>query len=93
MHTATFRAKVAVAALRGDSTIAEVTEKFEIHPNQVTAWKVQLMEHGLKAFGEKAVGTPAPYIAKIEATTGRLILENGSLESALIKARLLCAKI
>jgi len=59
-HLATFRAQVAVAALRGDKTIAEIAEKFEVHPNQVMAWKAQLLEHSSEAFGEKADGTPAP---------------------------------
>ena len=57
-HSATFKAQVAVAALRGDKTIAEITEKFEVHPNQVTAWKAQLLERSSEAFGEKADGTP-----------------------------------
>ena len=91
-HSATFKAQVAVAALRGDKTIAEVAEKFEVHPNQVTAWKAQLLERSSEVFGEKADGTPAPNIEKMEAKIGRLTLENDFLESALVKAGLLSAK-
>ena len=91
-HSATFKAQVAVAALRGDKTIAEIAEKFEVHPNQVTAWKAQLLERSSEVFGEKADGTPAPNIEKMEAKIGRLTLENDFLESALVKAGLLSAK-
>ena len=91
-HSATFIAQVAVAALWGDKTIAEIAEKFEVHPNQVTAWKAQLLERSSEAFGEKADGTPAPNIEKMEAKIGRLTLENDFLESALVKAGLLSAK-
>ena len=91
-HSATFKAQVAVAALRGDKTIAEVAEKFEVHPNQVTAWKAQLLERSSEVFGEKADGTPAPNIEKMEAKIGRLTLENDFLGGALTKAGLLSAR-
>jgi len=55
-----FMTQVTVAALRGDKTIAEIAKKFEVHPNQVTAWKAQLLERSSEAFGEEADGTPAP---------------------------------
>ncbi len=83
---------MAVAALRGDKTIAEIAEKIEVHPNQVTAWIAQLLERSSEAFGEKADGTPATNIEKTEAKIGRLTLENDFLESALMKAGLLSAK-
>ena len=75
-HAATFKAQVAVAALRGDKTFAEIADKFEIHPNQLTAYKAQLLERSSEAFGKKADGTPAPNIEKMEAKIGRLTLEN-----------------
>jgi transposase len=91
-NSATFKAQVAVAALRGDKTIAEVAEKFEVHPNQVTAWKARLLERSSEAFGEKADGTPAPIIEKMEAKIGTLTLENEFLESSLVKVGLLSGK-
>ena len=87
-HSATFKAQVSVATLRGDKTVAE---KFDVYTNQVTAWKAQLLERSSKAFGEQADGTPAPNIEKMETKIGRLTLQNDFLESALIKAGLLSA--
>ena len=83
---------MAVAALRGHKTVGELAEKFEVHPNQIDAWKAQLLERSSEVFGEKADGTPAPNIEKMEAKIGRLTLENDFLESALVKAGLLSAK-
>jgi transposase len=41
-HSAVFKAKVAIAAIKGDRTIAQIAEQFDVHPNQVTTWKAQL---------------------------------------------------
>jgi transposase-like protein len=41
-HTPTFKAKVALAALKGDRTLAQLAEQFDVHPNQITSWKAQL---------------------------------------------------
>ena len=83
---------MAVAALRGDKTVGELGETFEVHPNQIATGKAQLLERSSEVFGEKADGTPAPNIEKMEAKIGRLTLENDFLESALVKAGLLSAK-
>jgi transposase-like protein len=41
-HTPAFKAKVALAAIKGDRTLAQPAEQFDVHPNQITSWKAQL---------------------------------------------------
>ena len=53
-HTPAFKALVAVAALREDRTLAELTKHFELHPTQIVEWKRQLFEHAAEAFGDGA---------------------------------------
>ena len=45
-HTPGFKAKVALAAIKGDRTLAQLAEQFDVHPNQITSWKAQLEERG-----------------------------------------------
>jgi transposase-like protein len=55
-HSGSFKAKVLLAALRGDKTLIEIAQQYEVHPNQVTEWKRQLLERATEAFDGGAAG-------------------------------------
>jgi transposase len=78
-HTATFKAKVALAAIKGENTLAESAQQFEVHANQITQWKSQLQEGAANVFGGEAKAdsaTTAVDIKTLHAKTGALTLEN-----------------
>ena len=92
-HIAAFKAKVALAAVRGDKTLAELAKLYDIHPNQITDWKTQLLERASSVFGEKAKSdAPDVDIKTLHAKIGQLTLENDFLEGALTKAGMLSAR-
>ena len=91
-HVSTFKARVALAALKGDKTLAELASDFEVHPNQITEWKQQLQQHASAIFGGAKSKAPEPDIKAMHAKIGQLSLENDFLESALTKAGLLSAR-
>ena len=76
-HSAQFKAKIALLALRGDLTVAEIAERNQVHPNQVTQWKTQLVEQAAAAFDAGAVGPDlAPLVKELHAKIGQLSVEN-----------------
>ena len=92
-HAPAFKAKVALAAIKGEKTLAELAEQFDIHPNQITQWKSQLQEGAAGVFGEARADQAAPVDLKaLHAKIGELALENDFLEGALTKAGLLSVK-
>jgi len=92
-HTPAFKAKVALAAVKGDRTIAQLADQFDVHPNQVTSWKAQLEGGAADVFGPGGgVAEPAIDVKSLHAKIGELTLENDFLEGALTKAGLLSAK-
>lgn len=58
-HSAAFKAKVALAAVKGERTLAELTQQFDVHPNQITEWKRQLQERAADVFGTAGAFTDA----------------------------------
>ena len=92
-HAGEFKARVALAAIRGDKTLSEIAEHFEVHPHQVTEWKKQLLERAGEVFdGPRRKDEPPVDVKAMQAKIGQLALENDFLEGALTKAGLLSAK-
>jgi len=94
-HSSAFKAKVALAALKGERTIAQLAEQFDVHPNQITTWKAQLEGGAVDVFGPgggTAQSAPPVDVKALHAKIGELTLENDFLEGALSKAGLLNAR-
>jgi len=94
-HSAAFKAKVTLAAIKGERTIAQLADQFDIHVSQITTWKDQLQAGAVDVFemgGSAKPSAPEIDIKSLHAKIGELTLENDFLESALSKAGLLSAK-
>lgn len=78
-HSPAFKAKVALAAINGEKTLADLAQQFDVHPNQITQWRSQLLEGAASVFGSEAKfepGAPAIDVKTLHAKIGELALEN-----------------
>ena len=92
-HSPAFKAKVALEAIRGDKTLAELAKQYDVHPNQITDWKSQLLERAASVFGGgEAPAEPKTDVKELHAKIGQQALEIDFLAGALTKAGLLSAK-
>jgi transposase-like protein len=84
-HAAAFKAKVALAALKGDKTLTELSQQFDVHVNQITLWKSQLLERASELFATAAERneTAGPSVKELHAKIGQLAMENDFLAGAL----------
>jgi transposase len=90
VFNAEFKAKVALAALRQDKTLAQLCQQYELHPAQINDWKQQLMSRASEVFDNAAAPDPVD-LAPLHAKIGQQALELDFLSSALTKAGLLSA--
>jgi len=90
-HSASFKAKVALSAIKGDRTLAEIAEQFDVHPNQISDWKQQMLDSAATVFDGPRKGKE-PDLKELHAKIGELTLENDFLEEALIKVGRLSAR-
>ena len=86
-HSPEFKAKVALAAVQGDLTLVELVKKFDVHANQIAAWKKQLLESACDVFGKGArkVQESEQTVQELHAKIGQLTMENDFLERGLTR--------
>lgn len=91
-HSPLFKAKVAIDAIRGEKTLAELAKLHDVHANQIVDWKNQLLGRAASVFGTEPSAAPAIDLKELHAKIGQLALENDFLAGALSKAGMLSVK-
>src|SRR3954464_13581903 len=95
-HNPAFKAKVALAAIKGEKTLADLAQQFDVHPNQITAWNALPLEGAAGVFGaatEPWAGAPEGEVRTLHAKIGELTVTNDFLAGALGKEALQSARL
>jgi transposase len=84
-HSPAFKAKVALAANKGDKTLAELAEQFDVHPNQIQDWRKKLLDKADTVFGrgQQQQEEAAGQVKDLHAKIGQLTMERDFLEQGL----------
>lgn len=83
-HSAKFKATVALAAIRGEKTLVELSEQYKVHANQIGQWRLELLQHADEVFATAAEKRETgPDLKTLHAKIGQLALENDFLAGAL----------
>ena len=92
-HSPVFKAQVALEAVRGEKTLAELAQKHDLPPTQINEWRKQLLERAADVFGSSGKPEePVIDLKELHAKIGQLTLEKDFLQGALNKAGLLSVK-
>ena len=82
-HGSTFKAKVALEAIKGEETTVQLAERFDVHPNQITEWKKQLMARAEEVFSKDKKADTVVSVKELHTKIGQLAMENDFLSGAL----------
>jgi transposase-like protein len=91
-HGAEFKAKVVLEAIKGDKTLVELSERFQVHTNQIAEWKKILLENAPEIFDKGKSSQKEPDVKELHAKIGQLAMENDFLSVALGRINVPSAK-